>query len=215
MLLCGKSAKEPRLDRAFATDSWWNLFPLCTLSVFHVIKSDHDLIKLNLFNMAVTKKQFRFKFKNTWLKEAGFHSEVSKFWQDLPPFHLLSKLISMSSFMARWERRFFHKFREKVIKQKEVLDALKNREDDDEIQSYFDEKAKMEELLLHEEIYWKQHEKTFWLEEGDTNSKFFHATTSSRKKINHISSLKSDDDVCGLILIFNIFSGLEYRTNHS
>lgn len=26
-----------RLDRAFANDAWWNMFPLCTLSVFHAI----------------------------------------------------------------------------------------------------------------------------------------------------------------------------------
>lgn len=33
-----------RLDRAFATASWWSKFPLCTLSVFHAIVSDHEPI---------------------------------------------------------------------------------------------------------------------------------------------------------------------------
>lgn len=33
----------------------------------------------------------------------------------------------------------------------------------------------------------------FWLAEGDTNSKFFHASATVRKKSNHISFLKDDD----------------------
>lgn len=51
----------------------------------------------------------------------------------------------------------------------------------------------MNNILLHEELYWKQRAKAFWLEEGYTNSKFFHATASNRKKMNNIFSLKSDD----------------------
>lgn len=125
------------LDRAFATNTWWN----------------HEPIKLNIFNTSITKKQFCFKFENTWLREENFHLEVTSFWQNLPPTHLLPKLISVSSFMARWEKSFFHKFREKVIKQKEILDALKSREDRDGIQLYFFRKAKLKELLVQEESY--------------------------------------------------------------
>ncbi|KAL8148455.1 hypothetical protein AgCh_005720 [Apium graveolens] len=117
--------------------------------------SDHEPIKLNLFNTSITRKQFRFKFENTWLKEVDFVSDVSKFWQDFPPIYLLPKLISVSSYMAKWGRVFFHKFREKVVKQKKALDNLKDREDNDGIQAYFSEKAKLEELLLQEETYWK------------------------------------------------------------
>lgn len=84
--------------------------------------------------------------------------------------------------MARWGRSFFHKFWEKIVKQKEVVDVLKAIEDNDEIQAYFNEKAKLEDLLIQEAFYWKQRAKTFWLEEGDTNLKFFHATVSFRKK---------------------------------
>lgn len=39
----GKSewVKE-RLDMCFASQDWWNLFPLCKLSVHHASASDHD-----------------------------------------------------------------------------------------------------------------------------------------------------------------------------
>lgn len=68
------------------------------------------------------------------------------------------------------------------------------REDDDGVQLYFDEKAKLHDILLHEEIYWKQCAKAFWLEEGDSNFKYIHAIASHRKKLNHISYLKLDDE---------------------
>lgn len=89
------------------------------------------------------------------MKEPSFHADVVKFWQNLPAVHLLPKLISVSSYMVKWGRTFFRIFRDKVIKQKEIIEKFKGREDDDGIQLYFDEKEKLEELLLHEEAYWK------------------------------------------------------------
>lgn len=47
------------------------------------------------------------------------------------------------------------------MKQKEITDALKSRDDDDGIQMYFNDKDKLNELLIHEEAYWKQRSKFF------------------------------------------------------
>lgn len=178
---------QERLDRSFTNSDWWIKFPLCTLTVFHATVSDHEPIKLELVNTKIPSKQFRFRFENTWLKESSFHEEVSNFWHNLSSMHLLPKLIEVSKYMAKWGRGFFHKLREKIIRQKEVIDLLKNREDDDGVQLYFDEKDKLEEILSHEEAYWKQRAKSFWLKDGDTNSKYFHAAASSRKKLNYLA----------------------------
>jgi len=45
-------------------------------------------------------------------------------------------------------------------------------------------------LLLQEENYWKQRSKVFWLANGDTNSKYFHASASARKRKNTIKKLR-------------------------
>ncbi|XP_074348383.1 uncharacterized protein LOC141687114 [Apium graveolens] len=142
-----------RLDRVFANNLWWRKFPLCNLAVKHTTKSDHDPIILDTVCAGFSRKNFRFCFENTWLNEPDFKKEVADFWSAIPAIHVLPKLLSVASFMAKWGRNFFHKFRDKIKKQKEVLDTLKDISDDIGIQQYFVEKNKLEELLLHEEIY--------------------------------------------------------------
>lgn len=90
-------------------------------------------------------------------------------------------------------QELFHKFRDKLSKQKEVLKRLVDRTDDDGLKDYFAEKQKLEDLLFQEEIYWKQRAKTFWLAEGDANTKFFHANATARRKTNHITFLMDDN----------------------
>ncbi|XP_060968286.1 uncharacterized protein LOC133035873 [Cannabis sativa] len=46
-----------------------------------------------------------------------------------------------------------------------------------------------------QEIYWKQRSKQFWLNGRDKNSKYFHATASSRKRNNQIVQLQDNDGV--------------------
>lgn len=181
-----------RVDRAFANNTWWMKFPLCKLSTTHTISSDHDPIILETVSVSYSRKQFRFKFENTWLNEPTFKKEVSDYWLAIPSMHMLPKLLSVFSFMAKWGRNFFHKFRDKVKKQKEVLSALINRIDENGIRQYFAEKSKMDEILFHEELYWRQRAKSFWLTEGDTNSKFSHTAASRRKKLNSIGYLIDD-----------------------
>lgn len=182
-----------KYELCLVTGQWWQKFPLCKLKVIHTISSDHDPILLELFNTAFCHKQFRFRFENTWLKEDEFHDEVTNFWRSLPPSHILPKLLSVSGFMAKWGKNFSHKFRDKVKRQKAVLNSLVNCVDEGSVRKYWEERKKLNDLMLHEEIYWKQRAKTFWLVDGDSNTKFFHALASKRKKINHISSFKLDD----------------------
>lgn len=170
-----------KLDRGFASQSWWAKFPLCNLRVVQTSCSDHDPIHLVLLKMDISQKKFRFRFENMWLKEDNFVAEVTEAWQNIPSYHLLPKLIEVSSFMARWGRTFFHKFKEKVRDQKRIMDDLVDRTDDDSVRAYLNAKDKLNELIYQEEAYWKQRAKMFWLAEGDENTKFFHANASARK----------------------------------
>lgn len=196
-----------RLDKAFASQTWWHRFPLYRLSVSHTLVSDHDPICLELCYATFSRKNFMFKFENIWLKEPNFHAKVANYWKSLPTTHLLPKLISITSFMAEWGHKFFHKFRDKVKSQKRVIDDLVHKTDAAGVESYFQEKEKLHDLLLQEEVYWKQRAKVFWLAERDSNTKFFHAQASMRKKANHIPYLINEsgdridnhEDMCEVV----------------
>lgn len=150
---------------AFVNEGWWQMYPLCKLEVTHTICSDHDPIIMELVDASLSRKQFRFRFENTWLNEPTFHQEVTYYWRNLPTSHLMPKLLSVSSFLAKWGRNFFHIFRDKVKKQKKIIDNLVNKTDEASIQLYFEERSKLDDLLRHEELYWKQRAKSFWLTE--------------------------------------------------
>lgn len=123
--------------------------------------------------------------------------------------------MNVSRFMEKWGREVFNKFREKVKAQKEIIAGLINRTDEASSNLFLLEQAKLNDLLFHEEIYWKQRAKTFCLQEGNAKTRFFHSSTTSRKKTNHISFLHSEsgdrvyrhEDMCKIVKEYysNIF----------
>ena len=74
----------------------------------------------------------------------------------------------------------------------------------------------MLKLLAQEDTFWKQRSKFFWLQDGDSNSKFFHSTASTRRRSNRIKGLYNEDgiyvdnidDMCRVALHYfeNLFS---------
>lgn len=84
---------------------------------------------------------------------------------------------------------------------------------------YFEEKEKLNDLLIQEETYWKQRAKVFWLAEGDSNTKCFHDHASKRKRQNHISYLINDareridcqEDMC--VFVKEYYEGVFARSN--
>lgn len=91
-------------------------------------------------------------------------------------------------------KEVFHKFREKICKQKDILNLLVDKEDEGRSRRYFEEKENLNKLLIHEDLYWKQRSKSFWLSEGDRNLRFLHAFASAKKKSNYISHLRTDNN---------------------
>lgn len=68
--------------------------------------------------------------------------------------------------------------------------------------------------MAEEEIFWKQHSKTFRLRERDSNYKFFYAQASIRKRTNTVEALQDSDgqlvhDKTGMgNLVINYFNDL-------
>ncbi|RVW86537.1 putative ribonuclease H protein [Vitis vinifera] len=58
-------------------------------------------------------------------------------------------------------------------------------------------KGELEELILREEIHWRQKARVKWVKEGDCNSKFFHKVANGRQNRKFIKVLENDR---GLVL---------------
>lgn len=52
---------------------------------------------------------------------------------------------------------------------------------------------KLNKLILQEEAFWRQHSKSFWLKDGDQNTKIFQASATYRFKKKKIETLQRDD----------------------
>lgn len=79
--------------------------------------------------------------------------------------------------------------------------------------------AELEHVYMDEEIYWRQRSKNQWTQEGDRNTRFFHAKASQQKRMNSISGLYNSEgewkeeveDVERIILSY--FGGLFQTSN--
>ena len=58
-------------------------------------------------------------------------------------------------------------------------------------------KGELEELILREEIHWRQKGKVKWVKDGDCNSKLFHKVANGRRNRNFIKFLENER---GLVL---------------
>lgn len=61
------------------------------------------------------------------------------------------------------------------------------------VKFYFEEMERLNELLLHVEVYWKQRAKAFSLQEGDSKLKYCHAQASKRKQLNKIPYMLDEE----------------------
>lgn len=72
---------EEKLDRAFASHNWKSYFSETKVENLITSGSDHSPILLHIVKLVYRAIDKRFKFENSWLKEAGCKDVVHNAWQ--------------------------------------------------------------------------------------------------------------------------------------
>ncbi|CAH9143861.1 unnamed protein product, partial [Cuscuta epithymum] len=184
---------EERLDRAMATKDWWQRFPSCNLHNISTCHSDHSPILLSTETKFIKYGKRSFKFENAWLLEPELPNVVEVSWADSSGEDLLQKISKCTAKLDSWGRRLRRK-------QTEAIDGCRDKltrvMEDDSPEAYEEAqklKKELAKLLAQEEAFWKQRAKSFWMRDGDMNTKFFHAAATSRKQRNKICMLTKPD----------------------
>ncbi|KAJ9697646.1 hypothetical protein PVL29_006989 [Vitis rotundifolia] len=194
-----------RLDRFLFSNEWELSFPQSLQEVLPRWTSDHWPIVLdtNPFKWGPTP----FRFENMWLQHPSFKECFRNWWREFEGngwegHKFMRKLQSVKAKLKDWNKNTFGMLKER---KKTILDEIANIdviEQEGVLSSDLSvlrvvRKGELEEIILREEIHWRQKAKIKWVKDGDCNSKLFHKVANGRRNRNFIKFLENER---GLVL---------------
>ncbi|GER37118.1 RNA-directed DNA polymerase (reversetranscriptase)-related family protein [Striga asiatica] len=165
---------EERLDRFFSSYRWMAKHPRArVLNIFRGA-SDHYMLILQEEPGQYLHKKKRFYFDKRWLKVEGVKDVVKAAWEipksGTPMHQVAEKIKEVRVSLLKWSSGFRKEQDEWISRKKELKIEHKK-----------------------EAEYWSQKARLNWLQEGDTNSKYFHSVTLQKRQTNKIAGLKNEE----------------------
>ncbi|XP_072999168.1 uncharacterized protein [Typha latifolia] len=109
----------------------------------------------------------------------------------------LVKLSSLASQIKHWAKNSASSLQNDIKKVKECIANIQAKpaiSEEDQVSEQI-LRSEHDDLMLKDEQFWHQRAQVCWLQCGDRNNHFFHATTTSRSKRKHIELLQLEDDI--------------------
>uniref|UniRef100_A0A2N9HFR8 Reverse transcriptase domain-containing protein n=1 Tax=Fagus sylvatica TaxID=28930 RepID=A0A2N9HFR8_FAGSY len=199
----GEALIQKRLDRALANAAWLDCFNLCSVS--HMVCSYSDHVPLLLHMDTSTRhcqpKRRPRKFEEKWSLHPDCEAIIQDVWSreeanGSPMFILCEKIKHCRKALYRWYKEVSGEFQNKIKVHTTSLTSLISSniagQNNSAIASL---KAEINQLLLSEELHWRQRSRMTWLAAGDSNTKFFHSQAQQRRRTNRLSGLWNSDNV--------------------
>ena len=133
-----------------------------------------------------------FKFENAWCVEPGIHDVVSDSWLSSAGMPITEKLDHCASDLTSWSKTTRNGLKEEIAECRKELNRCRDQGATADPNRLSSLRRKMTQLMIQKDKYWRQRAKTHWYRDGDLNTNFFHASATSRKKVNRILSLEND-----------------------
>ncbi|KAM1939412.1 hypothetical protein ACFX13_027259 [Malus domestica] len=188
---------QQRLDRGLVTHGWHDLFPDTCIRHIVLEGSDHAMLLLSTEKLRVWRGR-KFSFDGRWSKSKECRELVMGDWKDKTSgshaYRFYEKIKSLRKSLKLWYKVTGRNSKKKIALLKaEIRVALQSKE-------FSSEAVKQKESDLRaahkeEELYWKIKSRNQWLKEGDKNTKFFHAQTLKRRRLNLIRGIEDSHGV--------------------
>ncbi|GAU10537.1 hypothetical protein TSUD_419470, partial [Trifolium subterraneum] len=163
--------------------------------------SDHYPIWLECNNRNWCPKPF--KFNNCWLEHPDFIPFVKASWESMDihgrkAFILKEKLKRLKESLKKWNHEVFGIMDlniEKTVKELNEIEEMIANGNSHPMYPNSKKQSKMfwEQLRFKESIL-KQKSRTKWIQEGDSNTSFFHATIKGRHRSNRIAKIRKGNE---------------------
>ncbi|KAG7559049.1 Reverse transcriptase zinc-binding domain [Arabidopsis thaliana x Arabidopsis arenosa] len=186
---------ESWIDRAMANDQWKAHFPASEVEYLELIESDHRpaIIKIR----RTTEKGTRpFLFDTRLCKIPEVELVVKNGWNDTSTNFstVLERIRTCRHEISRWKRENNTNSAKRI---KELISFIDKATTDPGTSTETLRRLRRELLFAYreEERYWKVKSRNQWLNEGDLNTRYFHAATKNRIARNRLTSIQGPDGV--------------------
>jgi exonuclease III len=163
--------------------------------------SDHCPIWLLTSNQNWGPKPF--KFNNCWIDHPEFFNFVKSSWESMEiqgkkAFVIKEKLKRLKIALKTWNREVFGILDLNIDQTVKDLNDLEEQIANGAIDpSSFNSKEKVNnfwEQIQFKESLLRQKSRTRWIQEGDSNTRYFHSNIKGRRRRNHIAMLKKEEE---------------------
>nr|GME06049.1 uncharacterized protein LOC109151131 [Ipomoea batatas] len=169
---------DPKRKRI--VDSWCSLFPNAKANSLLAAKSDHMPLHLQLLPQLLPNSRANFRFESLWLRESHCRNIMLECWSRTQGQSLMDRVGSCGKAIWIWGKHFARNFQRRIDYWRRRMEATKHRRDHNGILSFKEAQSEYIRALKHQSDYWRQRAKQFWLQDGDTNSSFFHKSVQRR-----------------------------------
>lgn len=187
----GTANVAQRLDRALASLSWAMKFPATSVYPLPKFKSDHSPILVKL-NPQLSKERRKFQTENWWMIKPGFEQVCQRVAQE-GSCNWEKTRKAFKTEVRKWVKvqvtpdGMLKDVESRMASLNALQPDLVDRQEESNLQ------AEHDRILLMRESCWYQWARVNRALFGDSNSKFFHATATTRRRRNLIKAIQIRD----------------------
>ncbi|XP_022893966.1 uncharacterized protein LOC111408437 [Olea europaea var. sylvestris] len=190
-----------RLDRILVNQPFKNQFQEVSLSYLDRTSSDHCPMVLRCMEGEELHGPKPFRFLRMWCTHEGFLPLVKQVWKmkvdGSPMVKISRKLRALKIYLRQWNAEVFGKVQQELGYMEDKLThlehALIEHHSQETERELFQCRQKHSAWLQWKEIFWKQKSRIKWPMEGDSNTKFFHASVRNKIKSLRIDHMVLED----------------------